>query len=378
MAPEPALVVKNQMIRKIKATLLKKVTDVSLKNFDNTSINRIVILRYDRIGDMIVSLPLCKALNQSMPLVHITMIASSSNASIAEGCGFIDKTVIKPTKFLHWAQLLMKLRSKKYDIAFDLNHAVTPHTIYALRILKPKHVASPFKDGRWGVKGTELKLFDLMPKEHKLKYARPIAETYLDIARLLNCSTNNCLPYPLAKYPRPHWLPSRYVVINPTGSREAMRLPDGDIKIIIEQICALDPHIGVVIPAIHRDYMRLNTLFQDSHQVNVLNELPSIQRMLPIIQFATLVVTPDTSLVHIACGYKTALIAIYTSDNALFDQWKPYQNPNASVIRSQEHRSLIGYSLSELVSLIKKKVGSTPNHIVNDCDHQMEESFRQQ
>ena len=341
-----------QMIQMIKATLLKIVTNVKPNPFGKQDIKSIIILRYDRIGDMIVSLPLCKALKLGFPTSKITMIASTVNACIAEECEHIDQTVIKPSRLLNWLWMLLSLRTEKYDIAVDLNHAVTPHTIFAIRILNPRHVASPFKDGRWGVKGTELSMFDLMPPEHTLKYARPISESYLDIARLINCPTQNCLPYSLRKHARPPQIPIHYVVLNPTGSRTTMRLPDNDLSTIAEHVLALNPLLHIVIPAMQSDYERLLSQFEEVPQVEVLSPSSSIQPLLPVIQFAQLVITPDTALVHIACAYGVPLVAVYSADEALFHQWQPYLNPAATVIRARDPKGLSGYSLADLLSYI--------------------------
>jgi ADP-heptose:LPS heptosyltransferase len=346
------------MIKKLKATLLKMVTNVNRKPFRKQCIKSIIILRYDRIGDMVVSLPLCKSLKLGFPDAKVTIIASEANACIAQECKFIDQTVIKPLRLSGWLRVLTSIRADEYDIAIDLNHSVTPHTIFAIRILNPKHVATPFKDGRWGVRGTDLKLFDLMPAQHGNKYARPISETYLDIARMLGCPTQDCLPYPLSKSPRPAQMSKNYIVLNPTGSRRTMRFPDQDLITIVDHICSLTQSIHIVIPAMQANYKQLTNQFEGSSQVDILPPSPSIEPALPVIQFAKLIITPDTALVHVACAYTVPLVAVYSGNEALFNQWRPYFNPTVSVIRAQELNGIGGYSLPDLLSSLTEKLNS--------------------
>jgi len=301
---------------------------------------------------MVISLPLCKALNQGLPQTNITMIASAANACIAETCQYVDKTVIKPQRWIRWLKVLIELRTKKYDLAIDLNHAVTPHTIFAIRLIRPRHVASPFKDGRWGVKGVDIRLFDLMPPQHPLKYARPIAETYLDIARLLNCSTDECIPYPLPNWTKSENIPDNYVILNLSGSRASMKLQEADVSAIIQQIRRLDSSLRILIPAMQKDHERLKTLYKGIPMVDVLAPSASIVPILSLIQFSKLVITPDTALVHIACAYGVPLVAVYTGDKALFAQWQPYPSSKAAVIHSNTSKGLAGYSLADLLSSI--------------------------
>lgn len=303
---------------------------------------------------MIVSLPLCKALQAGIPKAEIVMIASGANACIAQDSSFINRTIIKPSGLYKWINCLLAIRSEQPDLVIDLNHAVTPHTIFAIRIMRPRHVASPFKDGRWGVRGSDLKLFDLMPKQHPKKYCRPISETYLDIASVIGCSTKNCLPYPLPHYEIRKKYTRPYVVLNPSGSRKAMRIEDDCLLRIARFLSHKVPNWRIVIPAMREDWRTLRFLYSDTSNVTVLDPSPTVRPLLPLIQFANLVITPDTALVHIACAYSVPLVAIYTSDEALYEQWKPINNSTAWVVRSREPKSLGGYSLEELLSCITR------------------------
>lgn len=349
------------MIRKFKATLLKIITNVKPFQFKKEKLKKIVILRYDRIGDMIVSLPLCKSLRTAFPDSEIIVVASAVNAPIAVTSKFIDRTLIKPQAFFSWIKLLFSLRAECPDLAIDLNHAVTPHTIFAIRIFNPRHVASPFKDGRWGVKGSDLKLFDLMPAQHPKKYSRPIAEIYLDIARHIGCCVDKCLPYPLPRYSRPFASGKQYIVLNPSGSRSGMSLADSDLVCILAYIHSHVSDTRVVIPAMFQNFSHLKELVAGHPNADVVPPNDSVEPVLPLIQYAKLVVTPDTALVHIACAYSTPLIAIYTSDQVLFEQWRPLDHPGAHVIRSTQPKGIDGYSRQALLSAISTELARYPS-----------------
>ena len=104
------------------------------------------------------------------------------------------------------------------------------------------------------------------------------------------------------------------------------------------------------------DYERLLSRFEVIPQVEVLSPSSSIKPLLPVIQFAQCVITPDTALVHIACAYGVPLVAVYSADEALFHQWQPYLNPAATVIRARDPKGLSGYSLADLLSSVTNKL----------------------
>jgi ADP-heptose:LPS heptosyltransferase len=335
---------------KIKAWLLRTLTRKKQIKFDRRQIRSIIALRYDRIGDMIVSLPLLKALKNGFPNAKICVVASATNVIIAEGCEFIDTTVIKPNSIMKWALVLLKLRFTNPSLVIDLNHSVAPHTILATLFIKPMYAASPFKDGRWGVQGNEIELFDIMPAHHQNGYRRPLAETYLDIAKVLNCPTVGCLPYPLKHHTPPHNEGKRpYIVLNPCGSRPAMCLKRNDLERIASIILKISPSLEIFIPSMDTTHNWLSEMMREWPNTRVLAPTETIAPLLPLIQFSALVITPDTALVHIAAAYETPLLAIYTSDHSLFEQWRPLNTDRSKIIRSNYPKSLDGYSSDDLI-----------------------------
>jgi ADP-heptose:LPS heptosyltransferase len=94
-------------------------------------IKKILVVRDDHIGDLICSLPVFEALKKALPNAHITLVASTYNAQIAEGNSFIDEILHYP-KHKHsahgrryvstWQQyrFLKSLRAKSFDLAIGL------------------------------------------------------------------------------------------------------------------------------------------------------------------------------------------------------------------------------------------------------------------
>lgn len=95
------------------------------------NVKKILVVRDDHIGDLICSLPVFEALKKALPDAHITLVASTYNAQIAEGNSFIDQILHYP-KHKHsthglryvsaWQQyrFLKSLRAKRFDLAIGL------------------------------------------------------------------------------------------------------------------------------------------------------------------------------------------------------------------------------------------------------------------
>lgn len=347
-------------MRRLKAFLLRTLTKRRTIPFQAETAEAFVFLRYDRIGDLIVSLPLVKSLREGFPATEMILIGSEANAPVGEYCGLFDEIIVKPqNRLFAWILILWGLRRRKISVTFDLNHSVAPHTLFACLVINSKHVATPYKDGRWGVSGRELELFDLMPAQHADKYDRPLAETYLDIARLLGLPTDSVLSYPLSPSIN-KTEPERTVILNHRGSRASMRLPDDHLLEIIAIIKNTQPSYKVqMIPELS-EYDHIVNLMKDHDDVEVIPPNPTIIPLIEAVKVAALVITPDTALVHIASAFSKPLIAVYANEPALFSQWKPLNTAPTVTVFSAKNKSLEGYDFNTLADAITKMMNPLP------------------
>mgnify|MGYP001150970232 CR=1 FL=1 len=347
-------------MRLLKAFLLKALTKKKRTKFTPETAKSFVFLRYDRIGDLIVSLPLVKSLRESFPSTKIILVGSRSNAPVAEYCELFDEIIVKPQgRLFKWISILWDLRLRKVTITFDLNHSVATHTLLACLAINPKHVATPYKDGRWGVRGIELELFDLMPPRHEKGYFRPMAELYLDLARLLGCNSDKALPYPLKPGLNPNYS-EQTIILNHSGSRPNMRLQDGHLIKIVKMIGKIQPSYTVKMFPEGAENTRIKHLMKDQANVDVMPPTASIIPVIEAIESAALIITPDTALTHIASAFSKPLIAVYANEAALFDQWRPLNTAPTVTIFSTNSKTLEGYDFHHLSRAIKDFANNLP------------------
>ena len=342
------------LINKGKARLLRRVTRKRSIDFDGYALSKIVILRYDRTGDLIVSLPLIKALKNTFLQSEMIVIGSKANASLAAQSEYIDRVIIKPECFLSWVKLLLALRSENISMTVNLSHSVEPHAILAAVMINAPHNASPYKDGRYGVPGKEMELYDIMPAQHPAQYNRPIAETFLDIARHLNCDLDGTIPYPLSNTLRPS-ISQPYILINRRGSRDSMRLRDSDILNIAELVKQSAPEVTLVIKPQMREVKDIQRSKLAKHAcVKILPSDHDFTPMINLVCHARLVITPDTSLVHVASALSVPLVAVFCNNPEQYAQWQPIHSGPCEVIFSQHRTSLDGYSGKQLTNACLK------------------------
>jgi len=68
--------------KKIKAYLLKKIASQKSIDFDIKDAKNVLFLRYDRIGDMVITTPVFREIKLVYPHIKITVIASTANQDV--------------------------------------------------------------------------------------------------------------------------------------------------------------------------------------------------------------------------------------------------------------------------------------------------------
>ena len=87
------------------------------------ALRRVLVFRYDAVGDYIVTTPLLQWLRQALPHVRVDVVASYRNAVLAEHDPMVEYSVaIHPTHGIHpsWGLAAWKLRRHRYDAVFAL------------------------------------------------------------------------------------------------------------------------------------------------------------------------------------------------------------------------------------------------------------------
>lgn len=131
-------------------------------------IKKVVIVRPDAIGDMVLTLPCIQAIKQHYPDWHITVLASRYNSGIIQHINYIDDIILdwRTENKIHslrdrWAYIQF-LKSHHFDLAIHF-YSETDTVWSAVFAGIPFHIGDKAKLGMWPIfrkYGTFLKTFD--------------------------------------------------------------------------------------------------------------------------------------------------------------------------------------------------------------------------
>ena len=345
-----------RMIINLKAYLLKLLTKKNFFLFDIKDSKSVLILRYDRIGDMVVSTPIFGELKTAYPDISISVLASKENKDVIKNNPYIDKVYINyKNNIFNDLPVLLKLRKKNFDVCIELEHSVIPHAIFRLKIIKPKKIITLHKDGRYGVKGSELKLYDHFTQEDKKSHfgkilldtliffgIKPISNSFdfflshveRDRAKTFALSLGNSIK----------------IGINIEGS-----FPEKSIqKEELEKICV----------GLHNNFNNIKIVILTSpdkllEKRQLISEL-GLDFVIPsyntktiidaaaLIEQLDLIITPDTSIVHIAASFDKPVVSIHENNKDSFRLWSPTSTLSKTVFASSSY-GFVNYSVDDII-----------------------------
>ena len=93
-------------------------------------INKVLIIRYGGIGDMILSIPVFKQIKAEHPNAEIDVLCDKKNVSPVEAAGLIDNIFFYEKIFFKTILLIRNLRRRKYN--YIINLVVYPTFTFSL------------------------------------------------------------------------------------------------------------------------------------------------------------------------------------------------------------------------------------------------------
>ena len=342
--------------RQIKAYFIRFLTRKKTTIFEIKNTRNILFLRYDRIGDMVITTPVFRELKLAYPEINISVLASKLNRDVLVNNPYVDKIYTNhKNNLLGDLPTLLKLRKMKFDVCVEFDHSVIPHAIIRLRIIKPKKVISVFKEGRYGLQGKELEIYDYYTEKPKNSHFRDI---WLNTLNPFNVKPES-KKYDLFCTDQQKKKAINFLLqfqnkitigINLEGAVKGKRITPDKLKVICRGLYQANKDVQIVLlssPKTYEDIIRLSKNMGLPYVFSSY-KTESILDVAALIQNLQLVITPDTSIVHIASAFNIPIVSIHENNNDSYRLFAPKSQYSKTVF-SQSVKGIDGYSVNELI-----------------------------
>lgn len=291
---------------------------------------RILIVRTDRIGDVILTLPLASIIKKHYPYSNITFLVKDYTKPLTENNLFIDRTITlieqnnKPKFFKNinqlknefdicivayptfWISLILFFSSIKVRIgsgyrwySFLFNKRIYEHRKYG------EHHELEYNVHL-------LKLLSVYdnPQKDKIDFGIQIDnQSLIKVDKFL--TTNN---FTKGK---------RIIIVHPGSGGSAIDLPKEKMKFIVDEL-SKDKNFALIITGSKNEKELCQSMIVNENVINTAGEF-NLNELIALISKAELVIANSTGPIHIAAAMRKNIIGFYPKFAAVSPKrWGPY------------------------------------------------------
>ncbi len=309
------------------ASLLRKAEKV---NGTITGIKKILVVRLNNIGDALVTTPLIGEFKK-IGGVTIDILCSERNKMVFEEQEFYRKIYIYDKKLKTFLKIIKEINSQNYDCIIDSHDDVSSTASLFIALSNCKYKAALEK--------SNTKLFTHTIQRPDATKTHPV-ERVLEISKLFGINPDlnkaNILYKPSADsivkattFLHNNFKENKFVIgINLFAGSDARFWGKENFISLIEYLKSFKTNIFFISPENKLDIAK-----------SISNDVPvfsgSLDSVAAVISLSGLLITPDTSLVHLASASETPVFGLFVHYNTNEVIWSPYKSKFDCVITKE-------------------------------------------
>jgi ADP-heptose:LPS heptosyltransferase len=308
---------------------------------------KILVVQIGKLGDMILTTPLFQELKSLFPESEISVLASPGNSVIPENLSVVDFTYKYDKKLLPTIKLVKSLRSKSFDLWIDAKDE------YSSTSKLLKSLSNPKKSFGFNF---DKNVFDVNLRgctvgEHRV-------DINLSPVNYLSGEKKSRTVKPFINIPEQDKLNVRQRLEKVTGKKILFNISAGietrewstDNWITVTKNIQNDTNI--ILSGLKKDYERINLIIEKSGRDKIyFIETKTIFEFAQLIKECDLIVTPDTSAVHLASCFNTPIVCLFNSVEWNRIRFSPLSQKQVVVV-SDDENSINSITPEEVIKAI--------------------------
>ena len=331
----------------------KKIPPPLPINFN--SLSSVLVIRPDRLGDVVLSTPVYESIKNSFPHLQVTVVVRSNNAPILTDNPNIDKIISFDLK--NFGTTIKQLRQNRFDIAFTLNKKFSAISSLLALISKAKHKISYAHDETVWLYDIRLPIDNQQRHEslnnlelinHSgLKTSSRYPRLYFNQAEEKKITTMLSTIRKFPQYP--------LVLIKPGTRIEKWSWKTENFQIVADKLSGSKKAEVLFICAPGEEPL-IDQINQRANQK--IKKLPilSVKELALVIKKSNLLFCNHTGIMHLASAVETPVVVIFKHGEIA--RWKPINTPHILL----EERKTDAVSPEVVLEKINQLLTNTPIH----------------
>ncbi|MEX2115503.1 MAG: glycosyltransferase family 9 protein [Bacteroidota bacterium] len=331
------------------------------------SVRKLLILRYDRIGDIIVTTPVFRKLKHFHPNLTIGVLVSTANAELVRTNPFVDRLHILPK---HWWQLprfLQEAQRERYDVVLNFIFNRTTSGGVLANLIAPRGIKVGQGAEKYGFYFNRLLRLE-RGKDHMAMVLLKYVDTVFGLPKLkgspsfeiiVDGRANQAVISFLSRY---GVKARKFVVLNISAGETVKQLSRQQAIFLAGFLSSQCGETVVVISAPADSRVRNEITAPEGRRVVPFPPEGNTDMLTiaALLRQSKAVITPDTSVVHLASAMGAPVMGFYTPLQVT-SEWLPYGVFNRIVIAdkgkpvSSISEKTIGSEVTAFLGSLKKK-----------------------
>ena len=293
---------------------------------------RILFIRAERIGDVLVSVPVLRAVRRRYPGARLDLLLSNANYGVRSAVApWVDRVWRYEKRVAPTIGLVRQLRQADYDVVVDLATGPSVTSQVAARWSRPRSILGVLHEEPAFLTHA-VPLLD----RRRVHIVRRIAELLLGFGVDPDAEDLR-LEYPLnysdrdqARARLPTLRRSYRLGVNVSARGAEKQWGRESFISAIRDTLQLDPRFEAVVCGSPEDREQVEAIAAATGAA-VVPPLGSFHEFAAVINACDLLLTPDTSTVHLAAAWRIPLVGLFHADPATLP-WTPYDTPHRAIV----------------------------------------------
>ncbi len=313
----------------------------------------ILIVRTDRIGDVVLTTPAIRALREAYPKARISILISPVTKDLVEGNPYLDDVIVDDRKKMHKGlighfHLIRQLRRKKFDLAIVF-HTKKRTNLTCFLAGIPLRVG--YKNNKYGF------LLNDPIADVRYKGEKHETEYCLDVLRHLGIDVHSLKPYVPIQKEHEQWIDQfwaqnhinaedQLIAIHAGASDSAKRWPTKYFAELMNDMveryhCKIVLIGAADICNVSKEILQYASNISKENQICIfdLTGQTSVGQMVSLLKQCSLLISNDSGPVHVAAGIGTPVVSIFTRNQPGINpqRWKPLGKRSRVVSVSEDY-----------------------------------------
>ncbi|MFP4472429.1 MAG: glycosyltransferase family 9 protein [Candidatus Omnitrophota bacterium] len=299
-------------------------------------VKKILLIRTDRIGDVVLTTPAMQTVREQFPSAHITVLLTPVTRSLVEGLPFVDEVFVDDRRGAHagpggFARLVADVRKRRFDLALNYHTKRRTNFLCFLSGI-PRRVG--YNSGKWGhLMNIRVPDSRHLGQKHEVEYC-------LDFLRFLDVPAATRDPEiamspaslrwarELADEQRSAYPGHALVCVHAGSSCPTKRWPIPNFVQTVRHVYARRKCVVFVIggPEEQADARSFCSGLPPEIPCHDLTGRTSLSQTAALLKECGLLISSDSGPVHVADAAGTAVVSIFTRNQPGInpERWRPW------------------------------------------------------